>query len=299
MKIIDFFFAARPICILPVWSVYLIMQKFYYGARPSGYETFFILVGLSLMTAGVYFINQIYDFEGDRINDKVGFLQRRFIKRTEMTAAYIAVSFIPIAAAFIYNYQTGILFLILVILGYCYSAPPFRFKDRPLAGLLTNGVGYGLLVPLAIPGLLASLKIEYFYMVLFFFLMLSAGYLLTTIPDREGDRAVGKKTIAFYCSNTFILTMALIMMLLALYAVYKVKHIYLIIIALVSILLLVLSMFVKSERILLFTCKFPIFLLTLLAGYYYPTYLVFIVVLLILIRVYYKRRFNMIYPRLD
>jgi len=275
------------------------MQKFYFGAKTSGYETFFVLLGISLMTAGVYFINQIYDREGDRINDKVGFLQRRFIKQSEMTAAYLAVSVIPVIAAFIYNYLTGFLFLILVILGFFYSAPPFRFKDRPLAGLLTNGFGYGILVPLSLPGLLLSVNIDYCFMILFFFLMLSAGYLLTTFPDRVGDRAVGKKTVAFYWSNTPILISALIIMLVALFAVYKVNHIYLIIISLISILLLFLTLFIRSERILLFSCKFPILLLTLLAGYYYPAYLIFIVVLLILTRLYYKKRFNMIYPRVD
>jgi hypothetical protein len=59
LKIIDFFFAARPICLLPVWSVFLIVQKYVDGGKSSGLDAFLILAGLSLITAGAYFINQI------------------------------------------------------------------------------------------------------------------------------------------------------------------------------------------------------------------------------------------------
>lgn len=299
VKIIDFFFAARPICLLPVWSVFLIVQKYFDRNTSSGNDAFLILVGVSLITSGAYFINQIFDYEGDRINKKLGFLQRDLIKKSEMLAAYIAVSMIPMAVAFIYNYTTGLIFLILVVMGLLYSAPPFRLKDRPLGGLLSNGLGYGFFVPLVVPGFIISGHISNYYMLIFFFMMLSAGYLLTIIPDRAGDRLTGKKTFAQSWSDRKILTIAFGLMSIAFYAAFSMEHLYLIFIVTCSLGFLLVAIIRPSGKIILFTCKFPILLLTLLAGYYYPTYLVFIVVLFILTRVYYKKRFNMVYPRIN
>jgi hypothetical protein len=54
-----------------------------------------------------------------------------------------------------------------------------------------------------------------------------------------------------------------------------------------------------SERIpATMAAKIPILLLTLLAGTFYPAFFVFIIVLVWLTRVYYRRRFNMVYPSL-
>ena len=44
--------------------------------------------------------------------------------------------------------------------------------------------------------------------------------------------------------------------------------------------------------------KMPLLALTLLAGYYYPVYLGFVVALLVGTRTYYHRRFGVIYPEL-
>jgi len=38
---------------------------------------------------------------------------------------------------------------------------------------------------------------------------------------------------------------------------------------------------------------------SLLAGYFYPIYLIFIVVLIVLTRLYYKKRFGMVYPKVN
>jgi len=55
---------------------------------------------------------------------------------------------------------------------------------------------------------------------------------------------------------------------------------------------------VISPRVDLLAAKFPLLVLTLLAGYYYPYYLLFVVALILATRIYYRRRFGISYPRL-
>jgi hypothetical protein len=43
--------------------------------------------------------------------------------------------------------------------------------------------------------------------------------------------------------------------------------------------------------------KLPLLLLTLLAGFFYPGYFLFVVALLFGTRIYYRRRFHIAYPR--
>ncbi|UCD93647.1 MAG: UbiA family prenyltransferase, partial [Candidatus Zixiibacteriota bacterium] len=100
MRLADFIFAARPMLLLPVWSIYLIACKFSYGQARFDARALMSLIAVSLVAVGAYFINQIYDYQTDLINKKLGFLQRGLISRSEMTAAYISVSLVGLIAGF-------------------------------------------------------------------------------------------------------------------------------------------------------------------------------------------------------
>jgi 4-hydroxybenzoate polyprenyltransferase len=299
VKIIDFIFAGRPTLLLPTWSIYLITYKLMPYDIKFTYDGFSILIGITLITIGAYFINQIYDYESDKLNNKLGFLQRGIIKRGEMMAAYIVTSLLPLAPGFKADFKIGILMTIMILLGYIYSAPPLRLKDRPIIGLLANATAYGVLVPLAVPRFMNVIDISRVYILLCFFSMVAAAFLLTIIPDREGDRVSGKLTLATRFSNRQIIVHALIFLAVSLYASFIINNIFLIIICTISIVLFLIAFISNEKKSILFACKFPILLLSLLAGYYFPTYLVFLLVLLILTRIYYKKRFGIVYPRLN
>ncbi|KAA3631716.1 MAG: hypothetical protein DWP97_12455 [Calditrichaeota bacterium] len=66
----------------------------------------------------------------------------------------------------------------------------------------------------------------------------------------------------------------------------------------ISILPLLISLFKNDTRILFFAIKFPILLLTMVSAYFFWQYGLFIVVLITATRIYYKKRFNMDYPKL-
>lgn len=285
--------------LLPVWSLYLIANNFYFGPASFDLYGFIALVSLTLLVAGAYYINQIYDYQSDLINKKIGFLQSGKIKKNEMIIVYVTISVISIITGFKISMFLGVVFCSVFILGYIYSAPPLRLKDRPLLGLLSNSFAYGILVPLSIPGITA--KADYLTMIMptCFFIIISAGYLLTIIPDREGDTKTGKKTLAVILSDRSIIAVASILLVFSLLLAWEMDHLFLMIISSVSVLLYTACLITPKRELILLACKLPILLISLLAGYYYPGYLVFLIALLFLTRLYYKKRFGMVYPRIN
>lgn len=299
MKVIDFIFAARPMLLLPVWSVYLITCGYVNGRQPMEFDTLVTLIGVTLVYIGAYFVNHIYDFESDSINKKLGYLQEGLIQRSEMMAGYVSVSTIGLAIVFAVSRKAGVILLPMILLGFMYSVPPFRLKDRPIWGLIANGMAYGLLLPLIVPGYLDLIELPRLYILAYFFLTVSAGYLLTIIPDREGDRKTGKITLAVLLPDKPIILLAITLLILSLGSAYALGHYFLALVSLVSIVLFLVAFVIGKETVILFACKVPIFLMSILAGYYYPAYLIFILVLLLLTRLYYRKRFGIAYPRLN
>jgi hypothetical protein len=104
--------------------------------------------------------------------------------------------------------------------------------------------------------------------------------------------------MAVLLKPTTVKLAAFLLMILAAYVAVRSQHNVLAGLSLVSSLPTLAALFVKSVKLELFAAKFPILLLTLLAGYFYPGYLVFILVLLVSCRIYYKRRLNLTYPKL-
>lgn len=299
MKVIDFIFAARPLSLLPVWSFYLIARDFYFENSNLDRYDYIILVCLTFLVSGAYYINQIYDYQSDLINKKLGFLQSGKISKSEMVIVYIIISVFAIITGFKMSLFLGGIFCLVFIMGYVYSAPPLRLKDRPISGPLSNGVAYGILVPLSIPGF--AEKTDYLIMIMptYFFIIVTANYLLTIIPDRDGDAKTGKKTLAVILSDRIILILGIFLLLLSLLLVWQMNHLFLIIISSVSILLYINALFFLKINLILLACKFPILLISLLAGYYYPGYLVFLLALIFLTRLYYTKRFGLDYPRIN
>ena len=302
MKLLDLVFAARPMLHLPIWSVYLV-ALFYHGEPGDnrfGWSHLLILTALSLMASGAYYLNQVFDHESDRINRKLGFLQKNLLTKRELIVAGIAVSTAALISSLFHSPLVVVIFMQLILLSYAYSAPPLRLKDRPLAGLLANAYSFGILVPFTLVSEWSLSELWRFghQDVLYFFLAVAAIHLLTTLPDRTGDKAVGKRTTAVILSPVTVKLLALLLTALAGLAALAAGRYALLGLAVVSILPLPVTLLVRSSRWELFAAKLPVLLLTLLAGYAYPGYLLFIVVLLVSCRIYYRKRFNMVYPKL-
>ncbi|MEW5923955.1 MAG: UbiA family prenyltransferase [Candidatus Zixiibacteriota bacterium] len=298
MKVIDFIFAARPMLLMPVWSIYLLAFRLRYPFQAWEDANTLALVGLTLAAAGAYYINQIFDYESDRINNKIGFLQHEIISRNQMIAAFLSVSLVAVIITLFSSIFAAFIVLLINLLGLAYSAPPLKLKDRPLGGLLTNAGGFGVLVPLVAMSDLDA-DIHLVYIIIYFSLIVAAGYLLTIIPDRKGDTVTGKTTLAAELSNRRIISIGLIMLICSLLVAFLIFDFYIIIVSTVSITLFIIALMAPEENVILVACKLPILLVVIVAGIHYPAFLVFILVLIVLTRLYYRKRFGLIYPRIN
>lgn len=299
-KLFDLIFFGRPLLIIPVWTVYL---HFMTSSHPAlnfvlipSVALIMQLVALTLVFKGVYVFNQLFDIESDRINDKLHFLPRGIISVKTAWIYYSILTLAGLVVALTVSKETFFITAAITVLGVLYSVPGIRLKDRAVSGLLANSIAYGLLVPMTLipdrlihPEGLSTIP---------YFLAIATGYVLTTIPDREGDAVSGKRTIAVIIGIKGSLILALLLGIATLVSSYLTANQEMQIVAVVTTLLIIGLLIHYRPGLMLFACKFPILLLTLLACIHAPFYFPVLLLTIVLTRVYYKYRFEISYPRL-
>lgn len=205
MRLVDFFFALRPLVLVPAWSFFVLGAAAAQALQPFPGSRF---VALSLVLCGGYLVNQIVDFESDRRNGKGLFLQRGlFTRRTYATAAVLAV-----AAGLLLAWRTrqtplGIALAAALVLAY--SVPPLRLSARAGWDLAANAVGYGGLAPWIGAGG-GPLRPEFWIATS---LAVGAVFVHTTLLDTAGDRATGKHTLGVALSPRAARGLALLLSL--------------------------------------------------------------------------------------
>ncbi len=299
MKPADPIFFGRPILLIPVWTIYL-----HFLAATSDFSRaidspvgWYGLIGLSLIMMGAYVLNQIFDIQSDRINDKLYFLPRGIITIRMAWIWYAVLTLGGLLIVYFFSGRSMRASLLLVALGALYSMPGIRLKDDPIAGLLANAIAFGFLVPLSttpntICATLGRPVIPYF-------LAVTTAFILTTIPDITGDAATSKKTVAVVLGPKRTLWLALTTAVLTIWTAVFAGNFEVGVVAVVTAVMVVVLLISYTPRLMLLACKAPILLLTLMAAYHFPLYLALLVLTIVLTRVYYKNRFGIIYPRLN
>ena len=203
----DSVFLVRPVLMYPVWIFFLAGV---WGGRvsagagdASGFGVFPVLASLTLVMASVYILNQIQDRETDRANGKLFLLANGIIplKHAYLEAGLLGAA--GLALGFWVCREAGFLLLgLFIAAGILYNYPPPVWKDRPIAGLIANGLG-GLFIHAigwntSRPG--AWIPVES----IAYFTACMAVTLNTMLPDMEGDRETGKITfgVRFGVSGT-------------------------------------------------------------------------------------------------
>jgi len=296
--LLDHLFILRPMLHLPLWTIAILG---YFGHHPVDSGWFEIpvlmLVGSGLFGA-VFLINQIYDIESDRINNKLHFLPKGYVKVNIAWIMTVLLNIISLIIAFYISIQVAIASTIIIILGVLYSAPPLALKNRAWPAVLANGLGHGTLVYIIgfcvadgsfAAGLTKSMP---------YFLAVAAVYIGTTLPDIEGDKRTGKHTIGVKFGENKTQIIILIGYLLALLAGFLVKDIAFLIASLAVAPFYLWSAYTRSIKITVVAVKLSIISLSLAASYFYPLYLIFLALLIFVTRAYYRYRFNMDYPSL-
>ena len=302
MRVLDYIFAARPLLLLPVWSVYFVSLHLHLNLTGENFALthLLMLAALSMVAGSAYYFNQIYDRESDRQNNKVLFLQKGIMSERNLRAGFLVTAILSLAVAAWFSLQMLLLFAVLFLLSYLYSAPPLRLKDRPFWGFFANAFGFGFLIPFTVmpnitehnAGLLGWDSPFYF------FLTIGAVYVLTTLPDRDGDLITGKRTVAVIFPRGIVIGIAILLLLASAWVAYYSRFDVLLGLSLAALLPVVLSAISRNRKIEHFAVKFPILMLTLLAGYFFWGYILFVVALIIGSRIYYRKRFLITYPKL-
>jgi 4-hydroxybenzoate polyprenyltransferase len=199
VRLCDGFFLARPTLLFPVWAFFLAGYRILPGESPdlrmSGFSPAGAVMAVTLVMAGAYVVNQIFDEETDRINGKLFLIPRGIVSHGAAWAEAAVLAVLGVGLGFVLDLGLGcVLSTLFVLSAGMYNFPPVRWKDRPVMGLLTNMVGGGLILwsgwaaqrgwsacPVGMAGY-----------------MLAAGavFFATTLPDMEGDRRTGKRTFA-------------------------------------------------------------------------------------------------------
>jgi 4-hydroxybenzoate polyprenyltransferase len=303
-NLFDFFFILRPLILIPVWDFFLIGCFWARGIR--GFTGTMIL-GLAIYTmvmGGVYILNQIMDEETDRINRKLFLISGGHVSVRTATLYMSSLWLVSV----ILSYRFGLAFMIFIalslILGVCYSLPPVRLKGKPVADTLANSIGYGM-INFGL-GWLVFKGFSWGIALLFlpYFLSIAAVFINTALVDMEGDRQAGDRTTAVFLGKALSHVISTLFMAAAVIASALRKDLICLIPAAVSLPLFIfasLYYFVRNRihrKLTILSFRLPGLLFTLVTGYLYPLYLLFLTLLLIAMRVYYKKRFGMNYPTL-
>jgi 4-hydroxybenzoate polyprenyltransferase len=298
LKYLDYLFLIRPVLMPPVWTILLLGH--HRSSQLTGESNLpgLVILLVTLLVGAVYVLNQIFDIESDRLNQKLFFLAKGYISKRSATWETVFLNLMSIAPAHLISLRLGLLFTLGMVLGFLYSAPPFAFKNRPFGGLLMNALPYGSLTFLSGWSMNHNLSTEAVFFSLPYMLAVAAIYLNTTVPDIEGDKRVGKITLAVKWGKEKVVIFSSILVLGAIVLSVLTEDIPFLIASAVSFPFFVFSAFSGGERLIILTTKVSILLLSIAAAIFYPWYFAILILGFIGTRFYYKARFNMDYPTL-
>jgi 4-hydroxybenzoate polyprenyltransferase len=289
----------RPILLVPVWA-FLLLGYFRAGGNRFQIDRGFllVLVSYSLLMVALYVINQIIDMKSDAINRKHLILAEGLMPVRNALLFLIVLLIGSSVIAIRLPALTRIFMAVSLMLGIFYSLPPFVLKARPFVDFLVNGVGYGFfnfamgwlsLKPFSRQTLIYSLPYVF---------AVSAIFVNTTILDIEGDRKCRYLTSGVLLGErgAALLGLTLIAACAGL-SVYA-RDYFCLAPALIALPLFFLAAFKKSVKFVTLSIRIGGPLLILVAGLLFPYFLVLCLLVLIFLRVYYKKVFGIVYPSL-
>jgi 4-hydroxybenzoate polyprenyltransferase len=296
LKYLDYLFVIRPALMPPVWTILLLGHHRSALISKESNLPGLILLLVTFLVGAVYILNQIFDIESDRLNQKLFFLAQGYIPKISALFEMILFNLISIIPAFLISRELGILFVLGMVFGFLYSVPPFSFKNRPIAGFMLNALAHGNLAFLLGWCMNQSLSMQALYSSLPYMFAVGAIYLNTTIPDIDGDRRVGKITLAVRWRKEKVLVLTTLLVATAIVLSILVKDIPFLFASSLSLPFFIYSAFTKKERAIVLATKVSILLLSIGAVIFYPWYFAILILGFVGTRLYYKARFDLDYP---
>ncbi len=307
----DFVFLLRPALMVPLWIF------FAQGARLASHRGWWFetvvfpgvrewlgLLAITGILGGGYLLNQIVDIETDRLNDKLFFLPRGIISgrsaRVELAIVWIAA----IAVALVLGTPFLWVAVAALALSVTYSSRPVRAKTRGGLDVVWNSVGFGLTAVLAglaatrAPG--AHLVTGGAVWSLVSYAAAVAGVTASTIVlDRDGDRRTGLRTTAVVIGEraTSLLGVALLASAFAFGLIAN--DIVAVTGSAVSFALAVRAHRRADRASRIGANQLGVAAFAFAASVFSPYLLVLLVIVTLGSRLYYRRRFGLVYPGPD
>lgn len=294
LKYLDYIFVLRPVLFPPVWTIALL--GYYRNPTLSGNSLILTLLWLTLLVGAVYLLNQVFDLPSDRENKKLFFLTEGHLPVKSAILEIIFLNLVSISGAFLISYQLGILFFLGFGLGLLYSLPPVALKNKPWGGLLTNIAGHGVLTFLIGWQIKSNISWQSLVYSLPYALAVGAVYLNTTLPDREGDKMVGKETLGVKWGIKKTSLLALLLVSVTVIISFWFRDWILFFSSLVSLVFFIYQYRTLRIKDIITASKVSVFSLSVAASIAYPFYLVVLALIFILTRLYYQTRFGIAYP---
>lgn len=301
----DFVFLLRPMILIPVWTFFLLGARHASTATGTVIQARLLFAGLCSFTAAfgvIYIINQIADRETDLANRKLFLIPYSIIS---IKAAWTETALL-IAAAFVIGIlvlSTGytIVLALTLAVGAAYSLEPVRFKRRAILDVCANAVLTGVLNTLA--GWIAiGAPLSGLHVLLPYPLAVASVHLTTTLADIDGDARSGLRTSGVELGSGRGKIVSVFLMIIALAAAAVVGNRVAFYASLFS-----LPFFLVTARPhakpaahsgVLLPAKVATLVFSFTAGFFFRPYIPFLAVVILLTRLYYRRRFGMSYPSL-
>ncbi len=298
----DYFFLARPTLLVPVWTLLLLgyYRGFVHRGRAWGFlvskELVLIFIVYSALMGGIYILNQIVDRETDRKNEKLFLLSGGVVPIRSAVWEMFALLAGPLVFSVFLGVDYFFLVLVSLVMGVLYSVPPFRVKGRPLADLVFNALGYGMVSFLV--GWAASGAIEgaAFIRSVPYCLAVGGVFANTTIPDIEGDRADRAITTGVLLGDVRTAFLGFSLILLSAAASVVLRDLVCLSAALVASPFFAVAVLKRERRWYLRSFRIGAPTLVIAAVILFPYYLALLLVTLLTMRFYYRRRFDLAYP---
>lgn len=209
LRALDFLFVLRPTLLIAVWTVALAglwsHERLLTGAAwylpawplaglavPAALELFLF----TLLMGAAFLLNQLSDIESDRLNNKLFLIASGAIAPRQAWTEIVLLLTVALAGLMLLDPRlAAVAAAAWLVTGWLYSSAPFRCKDRPWAGLVSNLAG-SLLIYIFGWMMAGPAAPEMALHALPYVLGIGAVYCLTTIPDLPGDAGSGKITLA-------------------------------------------------------------------------------------------------------
>jgi len=310
----DMIFLIRPTLLIPVWTILFLgwitsVPREFFDLSLDFHSPFFKMFLIFTAVVGwIYIVNQIADRESDKINNKLFILSENHIP---VWLAWIeAVFFLIFAILGAWFWLDLVCFLIILaaaIMGFFYNLPPFKLKDTAWGGFLANWFGHGILTYFAgwyVAQLSFAGNLNYSQIAMGLVFAVSAGfangavYLTSTISDIEGDKKVGKQTfsVKYGAKNTTLL--ATICVIISFFTAFLIPYQNWIMIIPAALCIPLFYLLYKTQNIekAFQTFRYPVVILSAMTALFVPAYAILVFSVVILSRIYYKKRFNLDYP---